>query len=243
MNLRLKQTLTITIGVVVAIGMLLLGLWQMSRFQLSAQEIAVEREAMDVVQLAEHIHPDGSIDDIYGRRVVARGSYVPEHEEVLGTTEARVATAFELVDGRYVAVVRGTVEEGVAPPPPPEGEQELRGIFLASDHDMERPQGSVRLQRLAQTWPSPLVAGYVTLPESDSAAQGLAKAVPELPEGEGTAMHQGYALQWWVFAFASIGFSIFLARGFGIAEEKRRERIAKRRAAMAQTAARTASDD
>src|SRR5690606_37538444 len=94
---------------------------------------------------------------------------------------------------------------------------------------------SVRAQKLAQTLPSPLIAGYVTLSEAESAAQGLGPAAAELPESEGTAMHQGYALQWWVFAGASIAFSIFLARNFRIQEEKRAERIARRRAAATQT--------
>lgn len=236
MSLRLKQVLTIAVGVLVAAVMLLLGLWQMSRFQLSMQDVAIERRAMEAVQLADHVHPDGSIDDIYGRVVRAEGEYLPEHEVVVGTTEARVATAFELADGRHVAVVRGSVDGAAAPPAPPAGVTTIEGIFTASDHDTDRPQGSVRLQQLAQTWPSPLVAGYVTLTAEQSAAQGLAPAEAELPESEGTAMHQGYALQWWVFAFAAIAFSIFLARNFRIQEEKRAERIARRRAAMARTA-------
>lgn len=235
MSLRLKQVLTVTVGVLVAAVMLLLGLWQMSRFQLSMQDVAVERRAMEPVQLAEHVHPDGSIDDIYGRRVLAEGEYRPEYEVVVGSTEARVATAFRLADGRHVAVVRGELDGVTAAPAPPAGVTSIEGIFTASDHDTDRPQGSVRLQQLAQTWPSPLVGGYVTLTDGQSAAQGLAPAEAELPESEGTAMHQGYALQWWVFAFASIAFSIFLARNFRIQEEKRAERIARRREAAARS--------
>ena len=237
MNLRLKQTLAILAGILVAIVMLVLGLWQMNRFQMSMQDVAAERAAMPTVQLAEHVQPDGTIDDIYGRVVTAEGSYLPDYEEVVGTSEPRVVTAFRMEDGRHVAVVRGVVESGT-PPPAPGGVVDLAGVLTASDHDdPDAARGSVRLQSLAQTWPSPLISGYVTLTADGATGQGLAPATAELPEGEGTAMHQGYALQWWVFAAASIAFSIFIARGFRIAEEQRAERIARRRAAAAKTAA------
>ena len=237
MKVRTKQILAVVGGVVAAAVFIVLGLWQMGRFQLSMQDVAVEREAMEVVELAPHVHEDGSVDDIYGRRVVAEGEYLPEFEEVVGTTEARVVTAFELGDGRHVAVVRGTVSEGEVPPPP-EGVQTINGIFTASDHpDSGQPEGSVRLQKLVQEWPTPLFSGYMTLSEDQSVAQGLTSAEARLPQVEGTEMHRGYALQWWVFAAASVAFGIFLAKQFRAAEDKRLERIAARRKARAEAAA------
>ena len=229
MNLRLKQTLTIIVGCLAAAVFVFLGIWQMNRFQLSAEDIARERAAMEAVDLAENVVADGTVQDIYGRSTFASGRFLPEYEEVVGDLEARVVTAFQLDDGRHVAVVRGSLPDDGVVPPPPAGEYELRGIFTASDHDSERPQGSVRLQQLAQSWPSPLMSGYLTLPEDESAAQGLSAAVAELPEGEGTEMHQGYALQWWVFAAAAIAFAIFLARQFRVQEEQRLVRLERRR--------------
>lgn len=235
MSLRLKQVLAVLVGILVAAVMLVLGLWQMSRFQLSMQDIAAERRAMAPVELTEHIGADGTIDDIYGRIVTAQGHYLPEYEEVVGTGSPRVVTAFQMDDGRHVAVVRG-ITDG-SPPPPPAGGTEIAGVLTASDHDdPEAPSGSVRLQKLAQTWPSPLVSGYVTLTDAQAGAHGLRPAEAVLPEGQGTAMHQGYALQWWVFAVAAIAFSVFIARNFRVQEEKRAERIARRRAAAARMA-------
>lgn len=229
MSLRTKQILAVLGGVLGAVLFLILGLWQMGRFQLSMQDVATERAAMEVVELAPHVHEDGSVDDIYGRRVIAEGEFLPEYEEVVGTSAARVVTAFELQDGRHVAVVRGAVGEGEVPPPP-DGPQKLEGIFTASDHpDTGQPEGSVRLQTLVQQWPTPLFSGYMTLVEEQSVAQGLKSAEARLPEVEGTEMHRGYALQWWVFAGASVAFGIFLARQFAAAEEKRKERRARRK--------------
>ncbi len=221
MSLRAKQATAIAVSVVVAIVMLVLGLWQMHRFELSVEQIAAERAAQQPVELAPAVHADGSVDDVYGRTVTASGTYVPDVEEVVGSTKARVVTALRLDDGRVLAVVRGGVGPGERPAPPPEGPQHIRGVFLASDSAAERPNGSVRLQALAQTWPGPLISGYVTLDEQASAQQGLAPARVQLPDQKGTAMHKGYALQWWVFAVASIAFGVFLSRQFQVEERKR----------------------
>ena len=72
---------------------------------------------------------------------------------------------------------------------------------------------SLRLQGLVQKWPQPMIAGYVTLDDAGAARFGLGPATAELPEAQGTSMHQGYALQWWVFAAAAVAFSIVIARG------------------------------
>lgn len=228
MTLRAKQATAIAVSALVAAVMIMLGLWQMHRFQLSVEHIAAERAAQAPVELAPAVHADGSVDDIYGRTVTASGTYLPEVQQVVGTTEARVVTAFQLDDERVLAVVRGGVGEGVEPTPPPAGRQNIQGVFLASDHTAERPNGTVRLQALAQTWPGPLISGYVTLDEQASAQQGLAPARVQLPDQKGTAMHKGYALQWWVFAAASIAFGIFLARQFAQQERQAKARKRKR---------------
>ena len=226
MTLRAKQATAIAVSVVVAIVMVVLGLWQMHRFELSVEHIAADRAAQAPVELAPAVHADGSVDDIYGRTVTASGMYLPEAEEVVGTTEPRVVTALQLDDERVLAVVRGGVGQGEQPTPPPAGRQDIQGVFLASDSAAERPNGAVRLQALAQTWPGPLISGYVTLDEQASANQGLGPAQVQLPDQKGTAMHKGYALQWWVFAVASIAFGIFLARQF--AQQERQAQARKR---------------
>lgn len=228
MSLRLKQTIVVLVGVLVAVVMLALGLWQMAQFQRSTLDVATQRAAMEAVPLAENVRPDGTVEDIYGRYATATGHFLPEHQALIGVgSPLRVATAFELEDGRSVAVVRGSVEAGSTVPPPPAEEQQLTGVFLAGDGPAAagvEPLGdlaTLRLQQLAQDWPSGLVGGYLTLSEEDSAAQGLGPAEVVLPEGQGSAMHQGYALQWWVFAGAAIAFSIFIARGLDPARKKK----------------------
>lgn len=234
MSVRTKQVLAVLVGVLVAIGMLLLGLWQMERFQRSMVDIGEERATLESVSLADSVAPDGTVDDIYGRLTTFSGGYLPEHQVLVGTEwPMRVVTAFQLDDGRHVAVVRGLTD--AAP-----GEESLpvdistEGFFTAGDLagvdpvPSDAPEGSlpsVRLQNLVQDWPQPMIAGYVTLTGDEAAAFGLAPAKAELPEGEGTAMHQGYAMQWWVFAAASIAFSLFVARGFEQTQKKVRKAV------------------
>lgn len=226
MSVRAKQATAIGVSLVVALVMVFLGIWQMQRFRLSVENIAAERAALEAVELAPAVHADGSVDDIYGRSVYARGTFLPEFQEVTGSAEARVVTAFRLEDGRVVAVVRGQVAQNAQPPDAPSGSQDIRGIFLASDHESKRPNGAVRLQMLAQSWPSPLISGYMTLDAENAAQQGLEPAKAQLPEQKGTSMHQGYALQWWVFAVAAIAFGVLLSRQFQIEDRKRRVRAA-----------------
>lgn len=233
MSLRAKQVTAVVVGVVVAVVMVVLGLWQMSRFQLSVEDIAAQRAAEPAVELAPAVHEDGTIDDVFGRRVRAVGEYLPEYQEVVGTTKPRVVTVLKLDDGRHLAVVRGAIQPGSEPPAPPAGEQAVEGVLLASDNDADSPSGAVRLQTLAQTWPSPLVGGYVTLDEAPARAQGMVPSAVELPEQKGTSMHRGYALQWWVFAAASVAFGIFTARQLRTSDEARRARLAERRAKIA----------
>lgn len=113
----------------------------------------------------------------------------------------------------------GQPDAGSPLPAPPPGELELTGIFLpseaaatATEPDEAQPPttaepdeapgtlGTVRLAALAQLWPQQLLPGFVTLPASESVAQGLGEAKLALPSGEGSVQNAGYALQWWVFA-------------------------------------------
>lgn len=221
MTLRLRRAVTIAIGVLVAVVMLLLGLWQMASFQRSVVDIAAERAAETPVSLIDNIGADGTIEDIYGRRVQFAGQVVPGYQVLIGTQwPLRVAVPFEMSDGKIVPLVIGITDE---PATVAElGTMQLEGIFTAGDQGRDltppadAPEGStaiLRLQELVQQWPQPMIAGYVTLTEDGSARFGLDRAGVELPEAQGTAMHQGYALQWWVFAAAAIAFSVVIARG------------------------------
>ncbi len=220
MTPRLRRVFIMLASAVVAAVMVMLGLWQMHSYEESTRDVSAERAAEAPVVLEEQVSDDGSMSDIYGKPVTLTGVYLPEDEVLVGTTDAlRVVTALQLSDGRYVAVVRGAVEAGSVVPPAPEGQQSFEGIFLASDKTSEDPatagadMSTVRIQALAQDWPTPLLGGYVTLSEADSEAQGLDAASLTLPEAEGSATHRGYALQWWVFAAGAIAFGVYAARG------------------------------
>lgn len=226
MTVHTKQALAVTAGLVVAVVMVMLGLWQMSSYEESTRDVSAERAAEPAVALADNVAADGVVADIYGHRVTASGKYLPQDQVLVGTGDPlRVATVFLMDDGRHVTVVRGAVSPGSEVPPAPEGEQSIEGVFLAPDKpytggqtDAEHP--TLRIQELAQDWPAPLIAGYITLPEDASAAQGLTKASLELPEAEGSPTHRGYALQWWVFAAGAIAFGLYAARGFAKEEQK-----------------------
>lgn len=231
MSTRVKQTLAVMAGVVIAIVMMLLGLWQMGSYEASTRDTSAERAAQPPTPLADAVSSDGVVQDVYGMRVTFRGQYLPEYQvSVGGESLWRVATAFRLVDGRYITVVRGAlpstdIERGV--PAPPTGVLDAEGIFLAPD--LPGPGGvatgadlaTLRIQELAQEWPSPLIAGYVTLPAQESAAQGLDEASLVLPAMEGSPTHRGYALQWWVFAAGAIAFGVYTAAQIARDDRKR----------------------
>lgn len=214
---RLKQALIIGGGVLVAAVMVLLGLWQASAYRHSGQQVAIDRTTMESVELVDNIEADGTIADIYARQAHVSGTYRPDLQFWVGTDQPlRLVTALELTDGRLLAVVRGTGSGGEFPEPPG-GAQDVTGIFLASDKDDETPPlatpglSTVRLPQIAQLWPGRVIGGYLTLPATDSEAQGLAAAEAPLPEVEGSAQNAGYALQWWVFAVGAIAASIWIA--------------------------------
>lgn len=225
MRVRTKQFLAVSVGLIVGGVMILLGLWQGARYQASIEDVAGQRAQEPAVALAEHVHADGNIDDIYGRQVTAQGTMVPDLNLLVGTEyPMRYVNAFQLDDGRYLAVVLGEVPSGAGPILDWIGRShEITGVFTSGDPALEgsvpedAPDGSMtslRLQQLAQRWPDPLIAGYITLNAADSEANGLLPAEAVLPEQEGSGMHRGYALQWWVFAGAAVVFGVIVARGF-----------------------------
>lgn len=222
---HLKQIGIGAAGLVVAGVMLWLGLWQMSAYRHSGEDAAVARMNQPPVALVEHVTGDGSVGDVYGRRVTASGQYRPDLTLLVGLDyPLRAVSGFELPDGRLVAVVRGTIASGSQVPAAPSGVHEIEGVFLASDpHDPPAqasglPEGTLpnlRLQRLVQEWPGQLVSGYITLNETLATEQGLTPSVPDLPEADGRAQNSGYALQWWVFAGFALIVTVLAIRKVG----------------------------
>ncbi|MGO4958451.1 SURF1 family protein [Luteococcus sp. Sow4_B9] len=213
---RLKQLLIAVIGCALSVFMIFLGLWQAEVFQSQAQGSAEQRAAGQPRDLESNLQGE-VVGDLYGRRVTATGSFLPGKQVLAGTEHPlQVVSAFRTKGGRTLTVVRGTLPQGQSTPPPaPSGPQTVQGVILPTQGKptvplpSDAPAGTlsaVRLEQLAQDWPAPLVAGFVTQEADASRAQGLGPKAPDIPDvGGGKERNRGYALQWW--AFAIFGFA------------------------------------
>jgi len=223
MEVRTRQWLIGVIGTLLTLVMLWLGLWQMRVFEDKENESAAARAMQPAVPLLDFITPDGTVGDIYGKPASVTGHYLPD-QQVRVTGEdgsVRVLSAFQVADGRVLAVVRGALPAGVASlPVPPVGELVQTGVFLPSeagsgDAGTGTELPSVRLPLLAQYWPQQLLPGFITLGAADSTAQGLGPYTVALPSGDGSIQNIGYALQWWVFAAFAAFMTIRFVRALG----------------------------
>jgi cytochrome oxidase assembly protein ShyY1 len=213
---RLRALLVLALGLTLAAGMVLAGIWQLEVYRRQGAAAAAARAAEPPVPLTEVAPPGQPVGDGYGRTVTVTGAYEPAHELQIpmidGTEGMRVVSLLRTDDGRALAVVRGMLV-GLDPNlPPPPGPQQVRGVLLPSEgavgpSDGPDGIGSVRIPQLAQRWPGPLIEGFVTLGPADAQAQGLQPASVPLPEGRGRLRNGAYALQWWLFA----GFTLVMA--------------------------------
>ncbi|MGD7732415.1 SURF1 family protein [Propionibacteriaceae bacterium G57] len=220
---RVKQAAVMLLGLVVAGLMVFLGLWQASTFRTQGQEATQERAKIAAVAL-----PAGAGDQIgalYGRQVTVTGEYLPEYQYYIGEKPPlRVVTAFRTTTGQVVPVVRGEVAEGETATPVPSGVQTQTGLLMPSEKDLTSTPTvglptpvmvQVKLESLAQQWPTPLLNGFVTLNEADARDQQLTPATVVLPDGSGSQRNAGYALQWWIFAAFALVMCAVRARQFG----------------------------
>jgi surfeit locus 1 family protein len=218
--IRLRQTLIIALGLVVAAVMVVLGLWQLDVYHSQGRAAADQRASAPAVAVGDVARAGQPVPDGYGRTVTFSGTYLADTQVLVPVADRpgrfRVLTALRLDNGDVLPVVRGVVATPT-PPGPPASEQRGSGLLLPSE---EAPTGdlpagqisAVRLTSLAQTWPGPLVSGFVTLAPSAAAAQGLEAAPVTLPEGSGRLRNGAYALQWWVFAAFAVGLAVRAAR-------------------------------
>ncbi len=218
--IRLRQVGILLAGLVLAAVMVVLGLWQLDVYHSQGRAAADRRAAAPAVDVGSVARAGQPIPDGYGRTVTFEGAYLPASQVLVpldGSGERyRVVTALRLRSGDVLPVVRG-VTNGPSAPAPPAEPQSGSGLLLPSEEAPpgNLPQGqisSVRLPTLVQTWPGPLVSGFITLRPEDAAAQGLAPAAVVLPEGSGRLRNGAYALQWWVFAVFALGLAVRIAR-------------------------------
>lgn len=214
---RWVPRLIIAVGVVAALIMGWLGLWQAQVFANQGKSAAAAITGQPVAPLDASVTGD-AVGGLWGRTVTVTGRYLPA-QQVLVVSEdgtGRVVTAFQLDDGRVVAIARGV---GTGHETPPGGQLTQTGVFLPTEAAADRTvptgaYGSVRLQALAQVWPQAMVSGYVTLDASEATAQGLGAAPVVLPTLDGQFRNAGYALQWWAFAAFALVMSVLIARNY-----------------------------
>lgn len=221
---RVKQLAVITFGVVIAGAMIWLGLWQASTFRTQGHDATLERARQPAVALPSNA-TGNDVASLYGRQVTVTGRYLPEYQYYVGgKPPLRIVTAFRTDAGQVLAVVRGEVDDGTTPTAPPAGTVSQSGLLMPSEKDFHGTMATglptpviptVKLERLAQEWPTPLLNGFVTLTEQDAKAQSLTPATVVLPEGEGSQRNAGYALQWWVFAGFALVMTFIWARMIG----------------------------
>ena len=203
-------------GFALAAGMALMGIWQLRVYQNQGAEAAARRAAEPAVPLSAVAPVGGAVGDGYGRTVTFAGTYDPAHQKLLtvdGVTDRfRVVTLLRTDDGAGSG--RGTwcghrdgVDATGRPPGTGRPAAALRGAGTAGPGT-----DPVRVSQLAQTWPGPLVDGFVTLSAGEAERQGLEPAKVGLPEGRGRLRNGAYAMQWWLFAGFAVVMAVRIAR-------------------------------
>lgn len=228
----LKQIGLITLGSLIAVGMAVLGIWQLRVYEQQGAQASAARAAAPPVELTTVAPAASRVSDGYGRSVRLTGTYDPDLQALVrlagSSDRLRVVTGMRQTDGSTVAVVRGLVPAAtLTAPPPPAGELTQVGVLLPSEAaGTEAPAAgpggvlaSVRVPLLAQTWPPPMVDGYVVLSAADARAGGLAPPPLVLPEGQGRFRNGTYAVQWWIFGGFALWMSIRIARDLGTRSE------------------------
>lgn len=214
---RLVPLAIVALGVVLALVMGWLGLWQAQVFVNTGQSAAAAVTEGPVLMLDASVTGD-AVGGLWGHTVSVTGTYLPGQQVLVVGEDGtqRVLSAFLLNDGRVVAVARGV---GAVTSRAPEGLLTQTGVFLPTEAQTDHAvpagaYGSVRLQALAQVWPQPLVSGYLTLDPTEASRQGLAAAPVVLPALQGKERNAGYALQWWAFAAFALVMSVVVARNY-----------------------------
>ena len=85
-----KQALIVGVGLITALVMAVLGLWQMQVFVDKGDRTVAARASQTPVALVENVRPDGSTTDIYGKRVTVTGTYVPDQQLLIPAEDSSV---------------------------------------------------------------------------------------------------------------------------------------------------------
>lgn len=217
----LKQIFIIALGLVLAAGMVVLGVWQLDVYHSQGSKTAAARAAAPPLELRQVAPAGAAVAEGFGRAVSFTGHYDPRLQVLIPVDGAvnsyRVLSGLVQSDDSIVPVVRGVVNTDRAPAPPTGTISEV-GVLLPSEENAPArttPAGqldAVRLPVLAQRWSGQLIGGYVTLSTADAGTQGLEPAPLSLPAAQGRLRNGAYAFQWWIFAAFAVAMSIRIAR-------------------------------
>lgn len=231
----------LTVALVVATVMSLLGMWQLSRYETRAAINA----RIDAADLAAPLPLDAVVpapvpgqdvgpappEDAVWSMVRATGRYDPAHEvlvrarSVQGRVGFEVVTPLVLADGPAVLVNRGWVpppDAGIVErpdvPAPPDGEVTVVGRIRQSEsrpRPVESHDGALQTRRITATQLAP----HLPYPLHDGYVQLETQAPPADLEltpipisRENALLNAAYAVQWWIFAGLVLGGVVWFAR-------------------------------
>lgn len=232
--LRPRWILSHLFALVVVVGCLNLGLWQLQRHDERAErnatvEARTELPSVSVVDLLTGLGSGGGdVDSLRYRSATATGTYL---DDVLlvdnrsrdGLPGAWVLSPLRLDDGSVLVVNRGFqgFEDGtIEPPPPPAGDVRVEGTLVPWDgdcgirtDDAGDPAGMACLNRegAQQAFGSAVLPVVVQRRLSAPPAPVELTPVP-LPELD-AGPHRSYAAQWFIFGtIALVGYPLILRR-------------------------------
>lgn len=215
---------------------LLLGFWQMNRWQERRTENTVHagRLAADPMPLADLLAGVGDdVESLEYRRALVVGTFAPEDEVLLRSQVRNTQAGFDVItplitkDGTAVLVDRGWVPlefdsvPVIAAPVPP-GETEVVGIVrlteprVGSGHDDFARGEAVTISRVDLDTLAAQVGtdlAPVWLQVVGTAAPTVLPVPSATPDFADEGPHRDYAIQWFSFALiAAIGYGLLLRR-------------------------------
>ena len=201
----------------------LLGLWQLGEFQRPATRVSVQFGAAVPLDQVSTAGVSGNSRSA-GRLVTVSGTYDGQRQVLVGDRRLRgragylVLTPLRTADGSAVIVDRGWVPAaGVAATAVPAGRVTVIGRLARSETDadtgvpplIDAPAGQayrVNSEELGARLPYAVHDGYLSLLDQRPPS-AAAPTVAAAGDSEGGRWYNaGYAMQWFLFAVAAVGF-------------------------------------
>lgn len=217
--------------VLVAAGCVLLGRWQLRRFDVARDlnDLLVRNVAAAPAPAPELLSVGRAprVEDEW-RRVRVVGRYDPSRTLLVrnrpydGRVGFRVLVPLRTAAGPALLVDRGWVPAGQTAaavpelPPPPRGEVTVTARVRRSEPAATTaapPAGQVMridVSAIRATLPYPLYGGFGQLVREQPATRPAPALLP-VPQ-QNTGLHLAYALQWWVFAVFALAGYVVMAR-------------------------------